>query len=1148
MSGTPHRRRTRAAWVFGVLAVISVVAAVTLWLVLGVHWGFWIAVGMAGVSLLGLLILAVWWAIGRAATAARVNRKAERQAWRRYLRDCLRMVYKQNGGRMSGWLGPQRLFLVLGPPGHGKSALIRNAFAASELKSPENQPAAKGSEVAKCWCARVNERGASGIFVEVQSLARDPTHPAMLTDVLVAAQQERLPVRGVLLCVSAEVLLSSEGPLGSMEDVVRVVGEAVSTLERRLPIDLVVTKLDRIAGAGELFAELKESECPPLVSFVAREGSFDGDAKAWSDWIRQRRFAALVGGDARKTTLDDPDARERRGALFTASAQMERLFQRASEHAGRLQGRSEAFVRAIHFVSAEAPETVEAPTNWILDTLVVPRAQARHSTVRPLVPSSARALLRTALADHAPVAPSSSARRRSKLRWRAGAALASTVLVYSGVQLVGSAHGNHELLQEVASAVADVHLTAQPLAATDSFEKLERLEQLVGHMAEMLENGPPRSLRWGLFQGREIHADARGAFQVFVRTKVIRPIVQRTTERLRAFAAGYEATTDPPTDDHYKASYENLRSYLLLTDERARLAEYRKELAEDLAVRGEELSGGALDDLRLRPFMAAYLKLAGQDAWDGPVDSKLIADVRRVLGRAEQEEKFLAGVIERVNQKGQAVTLRSITVSPVFGSTLPAVEQAFTTGGWDSVHAQIEDPGQDREAWVLGDAWRRQSERAERTGRVTDAYVQQYGEAWYDFFRQVEVADLRSEKGAEALLGRLTQAGQEPLVALWTSFAANTVALEQPKPFSLVNPSQRKAAVVANRLRSLVSFGVADASAGAKKATETSLAHYHEALRAVHKALGVALDDVTKVEELKAEVGKAIQQTRTLVDSSNVSDEWRQPLLKLLLKPLEQLEGLLGCSGQRQSTLEWQAAVIDPMAALVNKYPFVAGEGTSASMEEIAKVFHPTTGAVTTFRDKQFTKLVVVSGDRIMPAPGGQKNAHLDPDVIELLNQSLRIGQALFEGEKPGVGFDLILECSSSIGQVTLTLDGKTVSTTCRDDQSQLVWPGEGEPRGAEAKFIDLQNKQHTFYGEGEWGLWRLLEKPRVKLERQDAWLLIHFDLPKAVTLRWRLRPGSKGAQALFLGQTLLAPFRESVFRRLPRKLFAGATCSEAEG
>lgn len=502
MSGTPHRRRTRAAWVFGVLAVISVIAALTLWLVLGAHWGFWIAVGLLGVSLLGLLILAVWWAIGRAATAARVNRKAERQDWRRYFRDCLRMVYKQSGGRMSGWLGPQRLFLVLGPPGHGKSALIRNAFAASELNSPEKQPSAKGAAVAKCWCARVNERGASGIFVEIQSLVRDPTYPAVLSDVLVAAKQERLPVRGVLLCVSAEVLLSSEGALASMEDVVRVVGDAVSTLERRLPIDLVVTKLDRVVGVGELFAELKESECPSLVSFLARDGSFDGDAKAWSDWIRQRRFAALVGGDARKTMLDDPDARERRGALFTASAQMERLFQRASEHAGKLQGRLEAFVRAIHFVSAEAPETVEAPTNWILDTLVVPRGQARHSTVRPRVPASASELLRTALADHAPVAPTSAARRRSKLRWRAGTVVASSVLVYSGVQIVRSARGNHELLQDVATTVADVHVTAQPLAAKDSFEKLERLERLVGHTAEMLENGPPSLARLGSVSGR----------------------------------------------------------------------------------------------------------------------------------------------------------------------------------------------------------------------------------------------------------------------------------------------------------------------------------------------------------------------------------------------------------------------------------------------------------------------------------------------------------------------------------------------------------------------------------------------------------------------------------------------------------------------
>jgi type VI protein secretion system component VasK len=296
----------------------------------------------------------------------------------------------------------------------------------------------------------------------------------------------------------------------------------------------------------------------------------------------------------------------------------------------------------------------------------------------------------------------------------------------------------------------------------------------------------------------------------------------------------------------------------------------------------------------------------------------------------------------------------------------------------------------------------------------------------------------------------------------------------------------------------------------------------------------VANDDETKAEDLKTEVGKAIEQTRTLVDSSGVSDEWRQPLLKLLLTPLEQLDRVLKCRGQRQLTLEWQAAVMDPMAALVNKYPFVAGEATSASIEEIAKVFHPTTGAITTFRDNQLTKLVVVSGNQIMAAPGGRKNAQLDPGVIELLNKSLWIGQTLFEGEKPGVGFDLILECSSSVGQVSLTLDGKLVSTTCRGNKHQLFWP-ERARRGAQRRSSGMCGLRKTGYtANGEWGLWQLLEKPRVTLMRQESQLLIYFDLPKVGKLRWQLEPKGPGAKALFLGQTLLAPFRESVFRHLP--------------
>lgn len=119
------------------------------------------------------------------------------------------------------------------------------------------------------------------------------------------------------------------------------------------------------------------------------------------------------------------------------------------------------------------------------------------------------------------------------------------------------------------------------------------------------------------------------------------------------------------------------------------------------------------------------------------------------------------------------------------------------------------------------------------------------------------------------------------------------------------------------------------------------------------------------------------------------------------------------------------------------------------------------------------------------------------PELVRFLNRSYYLSNVLFppRAEKPRVDLELRVLPSPGIAQVILTIDGQTVDFHNGPEKwHRITWPGEAEQRGASMR-VKGARIDETLVQEGEWGLFRLLDKGTISANPGERFF----------TARWRL-------------------------------------------
>ncbi|MGA9657251.1 MAG: type VI secretion system membrane subunit TssM, partial [Polyangia bacterium] len=240
---------------------------------------FWVAVGVTGVVVLGLVAFDVLRlrAARRASSALenglgqeggiRPDQQAEIAAMQAEFRKALHSLKSSRLGHRGGdALGALPWYVIIGPSGAGKTTALRS----SGLPFPH----AKGGRVRGVGGTRNCDWWLSNDAVILDTAGRWATQDddreewlAFLD--LLRQTRTRKPVNGILVAVSMTDLQGDADEIAALAKTLRErIDEMMGRLDMVLPVYLLVTKCDLVTGFVETFGDLRDKERGQILGFT----------------------------------------------------------------------------------------------------------------------------------------------------------------------------------------------------------------------------------------------------------------------------------------------------------------------------------------------------------------------------------------------------------------------------------------------------------------------------------------------------------------------------------------------------------------------------------------------------------------------------------------------------------------------------------------------------------------------------------------------------------------------------------------------------------------------------------------------------------------------------------------------------------------
>lgn len=696
-------------------------------------------------------------------------------------------------------------YVIVGPPGSGKTTALRNSGLQFPYMSQSGGGVRGVGGTRNCEWWLTNEAVLLDTAGRYMTADDDRDEWLAFLDLLRKHRPEK-PLNGVIVAVSiAELLGAREHEIEAVAKRVRErVDEVMNQLQMTMPVYLLFTKADLIAGFSEYFGDLRKNERGqiwgftwPLNTQLTSPGAAFGER--FDELVKvadQRKFRRLAGEqklEVREQVFQFPQ--QLAGARQNLADFVENLFT-----SNVYQGAPN--FRGVYFTSGtQEGRPIDRLTQKLRDTLGLPQTAAPAPTVTEAKSFFLRDVFARVIFPDADIATRSpeEIRRQRRQRYMVAAGAFATALVILTIPAIAYVY-NRDFVREAGAEVERIAANAgQPNAAPLTLAELEpvrlRVEQLrkweTG--AEMV----PLYMRFGMYRGADIYPDVRRLYSAALRRRVIEPLAARDARGMRDFVASHPAGT-VATQPERTAQYDVLKTHILLSPATPRAAGEPDTATQkaflmrtlvaawsagapqspaDLAARTANVSA-YLDQLQDHPQELAL-----------PRDANTVRSVREVLNRTSTVDLALQGIIDAVTPMGFDITLpralgRSpehvFQVGPTEGRT---VRGAFTRRGWeeyvrDRLNAAPEEIV--GEAWVLG-----QNPNIARTERLADAladvrsqYFQQYIAEWRNFLASLRVREPGDPVMALQMLQWFTQGGTPTYEFLMRTVAENTRLLD----------------------------------------------------------------------------------------------------------------------------------------------------------------------------------------------------------------------------------------------------------------------------------------------------------------------------------------------------------------------------------
>lgn len=970
--------------------------------------------------------------------------------------------------------------------------------------------------------------------------------------------RSRRPLEGVVIALSVEDLLSaSELELEETAKTLRArVDEVMSRLEMVLPLYVVLTKADLLAGFVEFWGDLGKAGRAQTwgASFGFDEELVEPEHMVGSelDVLERVLHARML------TRLGSEPLPEVRAKILQFPLEFAGLRRPLASFIGQLchanPYQETPLLRGFYFSSG-------TQTGRQLDHVLanmsrgfnLPQAaslgQARQTTPQSFFVTEL--FQKVIFPDRHLGLGSSSRLKRRSIRQAVQAALVALVVLALVIPAALSYFENTDLAQATArDAAQSLALERAPgagAAATGG-----ALDLLVSRVQVLERADAAFHMRGyiGPYAAPELLAAVKALYLDRLRSLVKGPVQNQLVADVRA--TGDLVRMDP---QNFQAAYDDLKLYLMLCKtEHLDPAWATPRLAKAWA-RALGSSAGTDDD-KLGAHAKYYVDaIAGDKSFAWSCDAAAVSAAQGRLSAVPIDELRYGWLVDA------ARGVPSIRPDKIFfgpaaqywnARSNVEVPGMYTLLGWQKIRALLDSPDArlELEPWVLGHQTLVVTDTKQSGAeQLRELYFQRYVKAWSEFIAGLDVVAPTEMKQALDEL-RVISASDGPYVRLFKVISEN-VKLDVTPPKTLAEQALDKGkALAAEKLpdagadagaapprpvspvelqfEPLLTFGFGEGSVGKADVAPSKLSLYLAQLTTLEAALSqLSETNASPAQEFDAALARTATSVQSLL--GGLDPRTRMTLEPLLMNPIRgSRKGVMNADFVSLSE-SWQKEVWEVYnGKIAPRYPF-ADVPAEVSLAEFSDFFRPETGLLWKFFANNLATRLERSGNSYGPKAAADA-LPFRPDFLQCLNVSAEITDAVFGGgQTPSVPFNIkIHPAGSNIAEISFTVDG--ASTVYRNEPERwtpVVWPGAGSPHGAV-----LQARGAGFTDEiprmGDFGLFRLFEagalKPAPTLAEGNA----------VLSAAWTLsRSGESPVSIDVRPAKSVHPFAKGLFRRL---------------
>ncbi len=996
-------------------------------------------------------------------------------------------------------------YVIVGPPGSGKTTAIRHSGLDFPMEQTGGATAFRGTGGTRnCDWWFTNEAILLDTAGRYASDSSDQQEWFAFLDLL-RKNRPRKPIDGLLVAVPVTEIAGAkeEDVLAFAQRLRARVDEVLTRLKMQVPIYLVFTKTDLVAGFSEFWNDLQKSERGQIlgVSFP-RDSVTDARAAFLTefDLLLKSVHARLI-----RRFANERSVAERRSS-FGFPLELSSLRQNLGDFVAALF-QSNAFqetplLRAAFFTSGTQ---TARPMSRLLGSMASAYGLRLPSLeTAPLEPRSfflTDAFRRVMFRDQS-LAGRSAAEKQRQLLVRVAAAGFSLLV---GTSLVLPAFFTWMRNRELVSTTGEIaeQVIAAPWGDPASFDRTapvlvsaqERLKQLAGWR----QDGAPVQFRWGMYTGDALFEGLRQVYATAVSRAVLYAAKQDLEDHLRGMDSGPMRTTET-----FNRDFDSLKLYLMLgTPDHVDAAWAAPRLARRWSLMSHPHVKG--EETLVVPHLAYVFELLHSgDVTPFPIDLTLVARARSILAQVPQMDRLYETLVRDANTEVPPIRREMV----FYGTSAPFVQSrkgirvsgAYTKQGWIRVRSLLGEQRETlaKEGWVLGDA--DQTGAQSLVDKLREVYFERYRNAWRDFIQDLQVQDPGNAEIALDEINALSEP-EWPYLRLIRTLSENVTldmvdpdskaamidkAVDKAKQILDAGPPSTQISPVELAFRPMLRFGMpAHTRNPGDLPPPTGLAQYESLLSKVVGALTDLSDSETGTDPRKvSDVFQDVFRSTSALLSEQ--DGFTRPLLSpLLMNPITLAWGNVVKDAGAAAGASWQASVWQKWhEKLEGKYPF-ANSPSDAGLNDFLDFFAPGDGVLWAFYDESLKATLDRNGTHFAPSRRFRSSISYTSDFLDVcLRRGAQFTSVLYppKTDHAAVAFEVnVHSVSPSIAEIVIEVDG--ASHTYRNEPEQwlpVVWPGKGQ-HGARLRVRGSGGLNEELSRPGDFGLFRLVDLADIK-------------------------------------------------------------------